>query len=63
MDISPQNKNETIYETVEKEKVVVSEDKVTENKEEMKLETANKKAIEKIVIFYSDRTFREYFPD
>lgn len=63
VDISPQNKNETIYETVEKEKVVVSEDKVTENKEEMKLETANKKAIEKIVIFYSDRTFREYFPD
>ncbi|MEI6822422.1 MAG: helix-turn-helix transcriptional regulator [Bacteroidota bacterium] len=63
VDISSQNKNETLYDAVEKEKDLVSEDKVTENKEEIKPETVNKKAIEKIVIFYSDRTFREYFPD
>ena len=63
VNISAQNKNEILYEDVEKEKVLVSEDKVTENKEEIKPETVNKKAIEKIVIFYSDRTFREYFPD
>jgi len=63
VDISVQNKNETLYEAVEKEKVLVTEDKVTENKKEIRTDTINNKTIEKIVIFYSDRTFREYFPD
>jgi len=52
----------------ESEKTIEKTDmnKVTENKNIENSNTDNvkpKKAIEKIVIFYSDKTFREYFPE
>ena len=45
---------------VKKEELV---EKTPEVKAETKPEKTSEKAIEKIVIFYNDRTFREYYPE
>ena len=59
-EISKEKSEEKIPQ-IEKNESFVSEIKKTEYNEPVK--KIKKKEIEKIVIFYSDKTFREYFPE
>ena len=58
-----QIEKEIIYDTPEKEKEVVFERKVVEPQIETEVKKSTQKTIEKIVILYTDKTFKEYFPE
>ena len=58
-----QTEKENIYDMYKEVETAFTEPKITENKEEIKTVSDNKKTVEKIAIFYSDRTFREYLPE